>query len=248
MAISSRSYARPYGSRGGLPKAIQALLIINTALFLIEFFFRQSLGGVFSILALTPAAVVRSFYVWQLATFLFIHGGNLLGFIFNMLALWMFGKELEEMWGTDRFLRFYFLCGSGAGVCVILAQYLLGNPQAPTIGSTPAIYGILAASAMLWPEREVIFFFFPMKMKYFVILIAAVDFLLSYQAGIGAIVLLLAGLGIGVLYVRHCGTRRRVDLLGSFREQYKAWKLRRAKRKFQVYLKKHGSDRDRFVN
>lgn len=252
MAISSRSYARPYGSRGGLPKAIQALLIINTAIFLIEFFFRQSLGGVFSILALTPAAVVHSFYVWQLATFLFVHGGgsNLLGFIFNMLALWMFGRELEEMWGTERFLRFYFLCGSGAGVCVILAQYLLGNPQTPTIGSTPAIYGILAASAMLWPEREVIFFFFPMKMKYFVILIAAVDFLLSaYQAGIGAIVLLLAGLGIGVLYVRQRGTRRRrVDPLGSLREQYKAWKLRRAKRKFQVYLKKHGSDRDRFVN
>ena len=194
MSIGSRSYARPYASGGGLPQGIRALLIANTALFLILFFGRQSLSDVFSLLALTPAQVVRSLRVWQLGTFLFVHAA-VMGFLFNMLALWMFGKELEEMWGTRKFLQFYFLCGSGAGVCVILAQYAFGNPQFPTIGSTPAIYGILAASAALWPDRDVIFFFFPMKMKYFVLLIAAVDFLLSYDAGIGAIVLLVAGLG-----------------------------------------------------
>jgi membrane associated rhomboid family serine protease len=248
MSISSRSYARPYGSRGGLPRGIQTLLIANTALFLILYFGRASLAPLFNLLALTPADVVRSLYVWQLGTFLFVHGGNILGFLFNMLALWMFGRELEEMWGTPRFVRFYFLCGSGAGACVIVAQYLFGNPGVPAMGSTPAIYGILAASAVLWPEREVIFFFFPMKMKYFVILIAAVDFLLSYEAGIGAIVLLLAGLLIGVLYIQAPHTRRRVDPVASLTASYKAWKLRRAKRKFQVYLRKHGSDRDRFVN
>src|SRR5262249_51953711 len=159
-------------------------------------------------------------------TFLFVHV-SVLGFIFNMLALYMFGRELEEGWGTDRFLRFYFLCGSGAGACVIVAQYLFGDPRATTIGSSPAIYGILAASAVLWPEREVIFFFFPMKMKYFVILIAAVDFLLSYDAGIGAIVLLLAGLAIGLGYVKSRSRRtRRTDLFGSIQASYKAWKLK----------------------
>ena len=242
MSISTRSYARPYGSRGGLPQGIQALLIANTALFLILFFGRQSLNGVFSILALTPARAVGSLYVWQLATFLFIHV-SVMGFLFNMLALWMFGKELEEMWGTQRFLRFYFLCGSGAGVCVILAQYLFGNPQVSTIGCTPAVYGILAASAALWPERDVIFFFFPMKMKYFVILIAAVDFLLSYDAGVGAIVLLLGGLAIGLLYIKAPRVRG-FDPMASMQSSFRAWKLRRAKRKFQVYLRKHGSDRD----
>jgi membrane associated rhomboid family serine protease len=246
MSISTRSYARPYGSRGGLPRGIQALLIANTALFLILFFGASRLGGVFDLLALTPAAVVRSLYVWQLGTFLFVNGG-LLGFVFNMLALWMFGRELEEMWGTQRFLRFYFLCGSGAGVCVILAQYLFGNPAIPSIGATPAIYGILAASAALWPEREIIFFFFPMKMKYFVILIAAVDFLLSYQAGLGQIVL-LTGLVFGYFYVRSGLRVRGFHPMAALEANYKAWKLRRAKRKFQVYLRKHGSDRDRFVN
>src|SRR5580698_5729885 len=184
MSIGTRSYARPYGSRGGLPKGVQGLLIANTALFLILFFGRQSVNFIVSLFALTPAAVIPGFRVWQLGTFLFLHFG-ILGFLFNMLALWMFGKELEEVWGTERFLRFYFLCGAGAGVCVILAQYLFGNPRAATMSSLPAIYGILAAYAALWPEREIIFFFFPMKMKYFVFLIAALDFFLSYDAGIG---------------------------------------------------------------
>jgi membrane associated rhomboid family serine protease len=242
MSIGTRSYARPYASGGGLPRGIRGLLIVNTALFLILFFGRQSLNGLITYLALIPADVIRSLYVWQLGTFLFIHV-NIMGFIFNMLALWMFGKELEDMWGTERFLRFYFLCGSGAGVCVILAQYLAGNPQAPTIGCTPAVYGILAASAALWPERDVIFFFFPMKMKYFVVLIAAVDFLLSYEAGIGQIVLLLAGLLFGLLYIKTPRVRG-LDPLASLRSSYKAWKLKRAKRKFQVYLRKHGSGRD----
>ena len=188
------------------PQGIQALLILNAALFLILFFARQS--ALPSLLALTPAAVVRSFYVWQLATFLFVHMYyNILGFLFNMLALWMFGKELENLWGTQRFLRFYFLCGSGAGVCVILAQYLFGHPEVPSMGATPAIYGMLAAYAALWPEREVIFFFFPMKMKYFVILIAVVDFFLSYDAGLGQIVLLI-GLAFGYLYVKSLASIR----------------------------------------
>ena len=245
MSISTRSYARPYGSRGGLPRGVQTLLIVNAALFLLLFFARQSLGSVFSILALIPIEVVRSVRIWQLGTYLFLHLG-ILGFLFNMLALWMFGKELEESWGTSRFVRFYFLCGSGAGVCVVLAQYAFGNPGAPTIGATASIYGILAAYAALWPEREVIFFFFPMKMKYFVFLIAAVDFLLSYESGIGQIAL-LTGLAFGYFYVRS-PRMRRFNLMGSIEASYKEWKLKRAKRKFQVYLRKHGSDRDPWVN
>ncbi len=241
MSISTRSYARPYGSRGGIPRGIQALLIINAALFLLQFFGGRSLAGVFSLLALTPSDVVRSLYVWQLATFLFLHGG-IWNFLWNMLALWMFGKELEEIWGTQRFMRFYFLCGSGAGVCVVLAEYLAGNPNAATIGSSGSIYGILAASAALWPEREVLFIFFPMKMKYFVMLIGGIDFLISYNAGIGQIVL-LTGLLFGLLYVKSPAVRG-FDPLASFQSSYRAWKLRRAKRKFQVYLRKHGSDRD----
>jgi membrane associated rhomboid family serine protease len=237
MSISTRSYARPYGSRGGLPQGIRALLIANAAIFLIDFFSR----GFLSFLALIPSEVVRSLHVWQLVTFLFLHGG-MWNFLWNMLALWMFGKELEEVWGTRRFLRFYFLCGCGAGVCVVLAEYLAGNPSAPTYGSTGAIYGILAASAALWPEREILFIFFPMKMKYFVMLIAAINFLISYNGGIGQMAL-LTGLLFGFFYVKSPRVRG-FDPLASMQSSYRAWKLKRAKRKFQVYLRKHGSNRD----
>ncbi len=247
MSIGTRSYARPYGSRGGLPRGIQALLIVNAAIFLILFFGRESVRILLSLFALTPVETIQSLRLWQLGTYLFLHLG-VFGFLFNMLALWMFGRELEELWGTQRFLRFFFLCGSGAGVLVILAQYLFGNPAASTIGSTGAIYGILAASAALWPERDVIFFFFPMKMKYFVILIAVVDFLLSYEAGLGQIVL-LTGLAFGYFYVKSPRVRG-FNPLAALQSQYKAWKLKRAKRKFQVYLKKHGSSspKDPWVN
>lgn len=246
MSIGSRSYARSYGFGGGLPNGVKTLLIVNTVLFLLLFFAQRSLAALVSLLVLTPADVVRSLYVWQLGTYLFINAG-LLGFLFNMLALWMFGKDLEEMWGTRRFIRFYFLCGSGPAVLVILAQYAFGSPEASFAGAIPAIYGILAAYAALWPEREVIFFFFPMKVKYFVILIAVVDFLLTYQAGIGEIVL-LTGLAFGYFYVKSPRRRRGPSPMAMIEARYKEWKLRRAKRKFQVYLRKHGSDHDRFVN
>jgi membrane associated rhomboid family serine protease len=241
MSIGTRSYARPYASGGGLPQGIRALLIVNAALFLLQFFLRGSLDGIFSLLALTPSEVVRSFHIWQLATFLFLHGG-MWNFLWNMLALWMFGKELEEVWGTQRFLQFYFLCGCGAGVCVVLAEYAVGNPNATIIGSSGSIYGILAAYAALWPERELLFIFFPMKAKYFVILIAAIDFLISYSAGVGQIAL-LTGLLFGLFYVKS-PTVRGFDPMLSVRSSYRSWKLKRAKRKFQVYLRKHGSDRD----
>ena len=103
--------------------------------------------------------------------------------------------------GTQRFLRFYFLCGCGAGVCAILAAYLGGSSNVPIVGSSGAIYGILAAYAALWPERDVLFIFFPMKVKYFVILIGAINFLISYNGSAGQMAL-LTGLLFGLLYVK----------------------------------------------
>ncbi len=247
MSISTRSYARPYGSRGGLPRGIQGLLIANAAMFVLGFFSRGALDSVFAILALSPARFIRSLYLWQPGTYLFVHA-SIWEFVWNMLALWMFGRELEELWGTRRFLRFFFLSGSGAALLLVLAEYVAGNPESITIGTTAAVYGILAASAALWPDRDVIFIFFPMKMKYFVAVIAGVDFFLSYNAGIGQIAL-LTGLAFGFFYVKSPRVRG-FNPMAALESNYKAWKLKRAKRKFQVYLKKHGSSspKDPWVN
>src|SRR5580700_178398 len=183
MAFSSRPYARGRLFSGGLPPGIKALLISNVAIFLLSFLSRGRLDEFFSYFALVPAAVVKLFFVWQLFTYMFLHAG-IWHILWNMLALWMFGCELEQTWGTRRFLRFYFFCGVGAGLCVVLANYLPfgGNPNIPTVGSSGAIYGILLASAVLWPDRMMLFsFLIPIKMKYFVMIIGAIAFLSSFN-------------------------------------------------------------------
>jgi len=125
--------------------------------------------------ALVPADVVTRFYVWQLATYLFLHGG-FLHILFNMLGLWFFGKDLEDIWGTRRFLQFYLFCGVGAGIISVLANYLFGSRTVPTIGASGAIYGIFLVAAVLWPDRIIIFYIFPIKLKYFVMILGAIAF------------------------------------------------------------------------
>ena len=99
-------------------------------------------------------------------------------------ALWMFGADLERTWGTRKFLQFYFFCGIGAGICVVLANFLLpwGNPLVPTIGSSGAIFGILLAYAMLYPDRSILWgFLIPIKVKYFVAIIGGSPFLARFR-------------------------------------------------------------------
>src|SRR4051812_14739186 len=103
MAIGTREYARPFASRGGLPYGIRMLLIANTAIYLLQFFGADRF--LLPYFALRPASLLSMFAIWQVVTYLFLHGG-ILHLLFNMLTLWMFGKELEETWGTRRFLQF----------------------------------------------------------------------------------------------------------------------------------------------
>ncbi len=255
MGIGSRSYARPYVGGGGLPYGIRLLLIINVAVFLLQFFgFNDALTHYF---ALRPAALVDSFAIWQLVSYMFLHGG-IWHILFNMLALWMFGRELEATWGTRNFLRFYFFCGIGAGLCIVLMNALFGNPNSVTLGASGAIYGIMLASAVLWPDRIVYLqMLFPVKMKYMVMIYGAIAFLGSTNMNSGVSDIgHLGGLLCGWIYLKTPmlgGSRRpsygrRTSPTEWIQQRYKAWKLERNKRKFQVYMKKHGSDRDRPVN
>jgi membrane associated rhomboid family serine protease len=253
MGIGSRTYARPYVMGGGLPYGIKMLLIANVAIFLVQFF-----GGnefLLPYFALRPASLFSMFAVWQLATYMFLHGG--IGHIlFNMLALWMFGTELEQTWGTRTFLRFYFFCGIGAGVCIVLANYLLpgGNASSITLGASGAIYGILLASAVLWPDRIILMsFLFPIKMKYFVMIYGAISFLMvarGVNSGVSDVGH-LGGLICAWIYMKtpllKAAGGRGFDPISSIQQQYKAWKLARNKRKFQVYMKKRGDKTDPWV-
>ena len=101
---------------GGTPPGVRMLLIASVVVFCLqEFAGRTVVGEILKIFELYPVFVVKRFFVWEVVTYLFLHGG-VSHILFNMLALWMFGRELEEMWGMRNFLRFYFFTGIGAGI------------------------------------------------------------------------------------------------------------------------------------
>ncbi|HVW87342.1 MAG TPA: rhomboid family intramembrane serine protease [Bryobacteraceae bacterium] len=230
------------------PSGVKWLIIANVAIYLIYFFGSLLRGDeIFRGLMLVPAQVVRG-AIWQLVTYMFLHSlQSFWHILFNMLTLWMFGAPVEETWGTRRFLQYYFLCGIGAGVCVVLANVAFGNAYLPVIGASGAIYGLLLAYGMLFPNQEVLFMFlFPLKAKYMVMIFGAIAFLSSFQGG-GPISNLahLGGMIFGFIYIRtQFGRRRAVAGPGfsfDLKRRWKEYRLQRAKRKFQVYMKKHGS-------
>lgn len=236
----------------GFPPGVKWLLIVNVAIFIPYYFLGGTeIGSFFNLMfALRPSAVVGVFMFWQLATYMFLHGG--FGhIIWNMLALWMFGADIERAWGTKRFLQFYFFCGIGAGLCVVAANYALpsGEPYRPTIGSSGAIFGILLAYAMMYPDRSILWgFLIPIKVKWFVLIIGVISFMSAFgsvNSGVSEFAH-LGGLLFGYIFMKM--PRKRWDLVGPVRQWHRDWKLQRAKKKFQVYLRKQGSDRDPWVH
>lgn len=110
------------------------------------------------------------FQAWQLITYAFLHGGfNHL--FFNMFALWMFGLPVERVWGSLKFAQYYFVCVLGAGMIQLLVQYLSGNVY-PTIGASGAVFGLLLAYGVMWPNAKLFLIFFPVpiKAKWFVLI------------------------------------------------------------------------------
>src|SRR5690242_2169439 len=219
------------------PPGLKWLLISNTVVFLIYYLGRGGLSAMMTtLLALYAAGVVRGLYVWQLFTYMFLHGG-ITHLLFNMLTLWFFGTQLERDWGTRRFLKYYFLCGMAAGVCVLVANWL--TRDIPTIGASGAIFGVLVAFGVLYPNQTVLMnFLFPIKAKYMVMIYAAIELLMTLGPNTGvSTVAHLGGMAFGYVYLKGRLPRIKLpDVQGSYRQ----WKLQRAKKKFQVYLRKHG--------
>lgn len=248
MAYSYRGRATGFSYSGSIPPGVKWLLISNVAIFVLYFLTARAGEGFFFLFGLIPSAVMH-LALWQLVTYLFLHSPYEFSHIlFNMLSLWMFGSDLERTWGTRRFLQFYFFCGIAAGLCVVAANYLSGTPDTRTIGASGAIYGVMMAFAMLFPDTTIIFILFPIRAKYFVMILGAMAFLSSLRASGGTVshIAHLGGLVFGYAYLRW-GRRGKFDLFGPLEARYQQWRIERAKRKFQVYLKKRDSN-DRYIN
>jgi membrane associated rhomboid family serine protease len=133
-----------------------------------------------------------NFQFWQLISYQFMHGG-FSHIFFNMLFLWMFGMEVENMWGSKKFLIFYLTCGVVAGIFQLVMPYLFNEAPGYTVGASGAIFGVLVAFGMLFPDRYVyIYFLIPVKAKYLIIFLIAVEF---YSLPTGGDVAHIAHLG-----------------------------------------------------
>lgn len=246
MRSSPPAAYRPSSIFGYFRPGVKWLLISNTVVFLIYYLGGLPVQQQFRVLfALWAGAAVRSLFVWQVFTYLFLHVG-IWHLLFNMLTLWMFGSPLESDWGTRFFLKYYFLCGIAAGVCVLAVNMAVGDWSTPTMGASGAIFGLLVAFGVLYPNQTVLMgFLFPIKAKYMVMIYAGIELLLTFGPNSGVSTIAhLGGMAFGYLYLKR---RFPKFSLPDVRGAYRQWRLARAKKKFQVYMRKH-SDRGPFVN
>ena len=207
--------------------------------FFLQIFDRMAGGPSFVYnFGLTPNSVTHKFYLWQLVTYIFLHDpSSLFHILFNMLGLWMFGSELERVWGTRQFTKFFFICGIGAALFTVL---LTPNSVIPVIGASGAIYGVLLAFGLLFPNRIIIFIIFPIPARWFVAILGGLAFFSSLSATGGGIahVAHLGGMLCGFLYLR--GGR----IFSDIRWHYDRWRRNRLRRKFDVYYNEHHRDDD----
>jgi membrane associated rhomboid family serine protease len=266
-----RRYAGAGGGGGGgsvnfsfppFTPAVKWLVIINIAVFLVVLLLGATLPAaaewILKVFGLVPAEVLRGIegsrfpWLWQLVTYSFLHGG-VWHIFFNLLSFWFIGAYLEMDWRAKRFLEFYFFCVVGAALTTVGLAYtgIPGiAPNVITIGASGGVYGILVAFGMLYGEMEMFLFPLPfsVKAKY----VAAIWILIAIAGSLsgGGGVANFAHLGgtfFGYVYVKWL--RRRGGLSGSvserwfgLRNRYYRWKRRRAARKFQLYMQKHGQD------
>ncbi len=238
-------YDRYEGFFPRITPVVKYLVIINSGIFFIQLLLRPQWSV---LLGLVPALFWRG-YLWQPVTYMFLHGGVFHVF-FNMLVLWMFGSTLEATWGPRRFLKFYFICGIGAG---LLNAVVTPGSLIPTIGASGAIYGLLMAFGILFPEQLIyIWGIFPVKAKYFVIGIGALEFLTAMSASQSGIAHFahLGGMLFGLVYMKWADWQRSVSRWQSEKKRERRLKVvwdrdkekRKLRKEIDEILDKAGRD------
>ena len=231
---------------GPLTPAIKVIIGVNV----VAFFATLLEPAISLVLGLRPADVIGKLQVWQLVTYMFIHAGPT-HLLFNMLALWMFGTELERMWGTKYFTKFYFVCGIGAGLFQVVLGLLPFGFAAQfyypsVVGASGAIYGVLAAYALYFPSRPIVMFLvFPVPARYAVMIMGGLSLVFAMGGGGGvAHTAHLGGLLVGYLYLKG----NRVHLVSEIQYRFLKWRINRMRRKFDVYSGGRANDVDRRVH
>ena len=235
---SSMSYS--FGP-GPITFAVKWIIIVNVGAFLVTTFMPELIGY----FGLTPRLVVTRGWIWQLATYMFLHAGAL-HLLFNMLGIWMFGVELERRWGTQFFIRYYAVSGIGGGLTFLLISVLPFAAVAPTyvtpaVGASGALFGLLLAFAIYYPERPILLLLVWVPAKIFVMIYGGLALLNTFQPSRGvADAAHLGGMIFGYLYLKGGS-----GLQAEIKYRYLKWKMNRLRRKFDVYSGGRSNPNDR---
>ncbi len=228
-----------------MTRAVKALLLANAGVFLLQWILGPRIERLLvDWFALTPAHVFGGLRLWQPVTYMFMHA-DLMHLLFNMLVLWMFGVTLERRWGREAFVRYYFVCGVGAALTSLVMSWLpFGFADqlyaTPTVGASGAIYGLLIAFGILFPDATIYFFIFPIPARIYVFFAAALVLWSAVNEPVGSTAHFahLGGMGAGYLYL----TRGRGGPWAELKYRYVKWRMNRMRQRFGVHQGGRGWD------
>lgn len=215
---------------GSMTPAVRFIIWANVVMFLVTFFVQ----GIVPYLALTPQHVFERGWLWEPVTYMFLHG-DLFHILFNLLGIWMFGVELERMWGTPYFVKLYAVSGLGAAATMLLLGWFSEQMyHAATIGASGAFYGLLLAYGIVFAHRPILLFFlFPIPARYAVMIFGAIAFLGSTNAATSrtAHAAHLGGLVTAYIFLKG----GRGGIAAEMKYRYVKWRMNRLRKKFDVY-------------
>jgi len=216
MSYDPRGTYRPGGFGGFslLPPVIKKILIINVAVFLIQMIFDNLRFGEYPgwyvlnryfalnpIVGIDQSGQAFNFQIWQIFTYQFMHGG-FSHLFFNMFMLWMFGMEIENQMGSKKFLFYYLLTGVGAAIFQLFLAPIFSAGLAPTIGASGAVFGVMIAFAMFYPDRLIfLYFLIPVKAKYLIAFLVLIEFMAVGNMSIIAHLAHVGGAVTGFIFI-----------------------------------------------
>ncbi len=210
------------------PPIIKQIMIANAVVFLIQ----QVAHETTFYASLVPVGFWQLGYLWQPFTYMWLHAG--FGHIaMNMFMLWMFGSQLALAWGPKRFLRFYLICGVGAGLIIATYPYLMmgvypAGLTAHTLGASGAVYGVLLGYSLTWPDRTIMLIFPPVAFR--AIWLIPGLFLMSMMFSSGQNISHVGHLGgviVGWIYLRRQGHANALFKLSHLKSRWKRYRMRK---------------------
>jgi membrane associated rhomboid family serine protease len=220
------------------PPIVKQLLIANGIIFIVQL----AVPAFTDLFGVVPLLFWQQGFLWQPFTYMWLHSTHhLLHILMNLFVLWMFGSQLAMAWGPKRFLRYYLICGVGAGFVIATMPYLsvglgISSPIAlgiTTVGASGAIYGVLLAYSLTWPDRTIMLIFPPVAFR--AIWLIPLLFFMTFFFGGGNVshVGHLGGVVVGWLYLRRSGDAHSLLSLEQIKYRWRRYRMRQRLRSIQ---------------